>query len=92
MYGSTPPELMHEMAISTASRAGRFSVRNSPHYWIGYCIGPTAGVVTWQKKTIFAPTGNHIPILRSPNPARRNRQSLSPESHRTRNLHCLRKT
>jgi len=92
MYGSAPSELEHEMATRTASRAGRFNARNSPHYWIGYGIGPRAGVVTLQKRTIFIPAGNHIQILRSPNPARGNRLSLSPESLRTRNLHRLRKT
>lgn len=88
MYGSTPSELEHEIARNTASRAGRFS----PHYWIGYCIGLRAGAVTLQKRTLFVSTGNHIQILRSPNPARRNRLSLSPESQRANNLHRLRKT
>ena len=73
MYGSTTSEPEHEMTTSTASRAGRFSTRNSSHYWIGYCIDPRAGVVTLQRKTIFVPAGNHIQILRSPNPASRNR-------------------
>jgi hypothetical protein len=72
------------MVTRTASRTGRFSTRDSVHYWVEDHMGRS------QSQT--APTGNQIPDLRSPNTARTNRHSLSRESHKTHNLHPLGKT